>query len=184
MVYTRTSNDHELHAQTAKVLLKRLYRNLSELVADEVDLAKAESHALRTAARSFAISLVCGGLAIACLSVCAIALLTNVVSLWVAALLVATVYAIAGLVLRLIAGRHFEHVADSMQSALQALAKPVDPDLTLDERRARAEWTRKQVAETIAALEQKTDVVAPLRDTAFGLGSMGVALGAIARSQD
>ena len=178
----RAAQPDELRAQTAKVLLSRLYRNLSELVADEVDLAKAESHELSAAAREFAISAVCGGFALACVSVSAIAFLASIVGLWFAASIVAAIYAIVAAVLRLTAGEHFERVADTTLSGLRALVKPGDADLTLDERRARVEWTRKQVAETMTALEQKTDIIAPLRDTALGLESMGIALGAIARS--
>ena len=178
----RTAPPDELRAQTAKVLLNRLHRNLSELVDDEVDLAKAESHELSVAAKEFAIGSVCGGFALACVSVSAIVFLASSVGLWLAALIVAAVYAIVGAVLRLTAAEHFARAKDSMLSGLGALVKPGDADLTLDERRARVEWTRKQVAETMTALEQKTDVVAPLRDTALGLGSIGVALNAIARS--
>lgn len=177
----RTAHPSGLRAQTAQVLLKRLYRNLSELVADEVDLAKAESHELTSAAREFAISAVCAAFALACVSVSAIAFLANSIGLWLAALIVAAVYAIVGAVLRLTAREHFERAAGTMVSGLRGIISPGDADLTLEERRARVEWTRKQVAETMTALEQKTDVVAPLRDTALGLSSMGVALNAIAR---
>jgi hypothetical protein len=180
----RTAQPNELRAQTAKVLLNRLYRNLSELVADEVDLAKAESHALTAAAREFAISIVCGVLALACLSVSAIVLLASATGLWIAALIVAGIYAIVGATLRLIAREHFQRATDTMFSGLRAVLKPSDADLTLDERRARVEWTRQQVAQTMTALEQKTDLIAPLRDTALGFGAMGVALSAIARSKD
>lgn len=178
----RTTQPNELRAQTAKVLLNRLYRNLSELVADEVDLAKAESHELTAAAKEFAIATACAAFALACVSVSAIAFLAGSVGLWLAALIVAAVYAIVGAVLRLNAREHFGRATDAMFSGLRVLVKPGDADLTLEERRARVEWTRKQVAETMTALEQKTDVIAPLRDTALGLGSMGVALSAIARS--
>ncbi|MGB6984479.1 MAG: phage holin family protein [Candidatus Aquilonibacter sp.] len=181
----RNAQPNELRAQTAKVLLNRLYRNLSELVADEVDLAKAESHALTAAAREFAVSMVCGVLALACLSVSAIVLLASTTSLWIAALIVAGIYAIVGATVRLIAREHFRRAADTMFSSLRALLnKPSDADLTLDERRARVEWTRGQVAQTMAALEQKTDLIAPLRDTVRDLSSMGVALIGIARSND
>jgi hypothetical protein len=39
------------------------------------------------------------------------------------------------------------------------------------------------VDETIAALESKTDLLAPIKDTAMGLGSLGVAVTAIMRSE-
>jgi hypothetical protein len=54
--------------------------------------------------------------------------------------------------------------------------------VTPGERRSRIESERRRVEETIAALEQK-NLFSPIRDTALGLGSLGVALGSIVRSK-
>jgi hypothetical protein len=53
--------------------------------------------------------------------------------------------------------------------------------VTLEDRQARVEWERKQIEQTIAALERRKDIIGPMRDTALGLGSLGVALNAMAR---
>jgi hypothetical protein len=54
--------------------------------------------------------------------------------------------------------------------------------LTLKGRRSRVEWSREQIGQTLAALERKTDLVGPIRDTALGLGSLGVTLSSIVRA--
>jgi hypothetical protein len=182
----KTVHPYELQARSAKGLLQRLYRDLSTLIAQEVDLAKAEgsergSEAI-VAARSFALSGACGLLALACFAACAIAALSIAIGLWGAALVMAAAFAAAAALFRASALRGFARVTAPAMSKLNALIAPAAFEGTLAERRSRVEWTRQQVDLTIAALERKTDLIVPMRDTAFGMGSIGVALSAIARS--
>jgi hypothetical protein len=185
----KTVHPYELRARTAKSLLQRLSREFSSLVADEVDLAKVEIVARAGIAaiglRGLAISLACGVLALACLSVAAIVGLATVTSVWVAALIVGALYAVAALLLGASARRALARATEPAVSNLCALVTSVKPDsLTLKERRARVEWSREQIGQTLAALERKTDLVAPIRDTALGLGSLAVTLSSIVRAGD
>ncbi|MFY9737490.1 MAG: phage holin family protein [Candidatus Cybelea sp.] len=178
---------YELRARTAKSLLQRLARELSTLAVDEADLAKLEvAHRAGLAAmglRTLTLSLACGLLALAFVSVAAIVGLATLTPLWLAALIVAGLYAVGALVFGAAARRALARATQPVTSNLCALVTSVKNDsLTLDERRARAQWTREQIGQTLAALERKTDLVAPIRDTALGLGSLGVTLFSIART--
>jgi hypothetical protein len=178
---------YELRARTAKSLLQRLGRELSTLAADEADLAKLEvvhrAGIAATGLRTLTLSMACGLLALACASVAAVVGLATLTFLWLAALIVAGLYVVAALVLRAAARRALARATEPAASSLCALVTSVKKDsLTLDERRARVQWTREQIGQTLAALERKTDLVAPIRDTALGLGSLGVTLVSIARS--
>jgi Putative Actinobacterial Holin-X, holin superfamily III len=183
----KTVHPYELSARTAKSLLRRLSREFSSLVADEVDLAKLEIiHRAGIAAiglRGLAISMAFGLLALACVSVAAIVGLATVTFVWVAALIVAALYAVAAFVLGASARRALARATEPAASNLCALVTSVKADrLTLKERKSRVEWSRDQVEQTLAALERKTDLVAPIRDTALGLGSLAVTLSSIVRA--
>ncbi len=183
----KTVHPYELSARTAKSLLRRLSREFSSLIADEVDLAKLEIiHRAGIAAiglRGLAISMTCGLLALACVSVAAIVGLATVTFVWVAALIVAALYAVAAFVFGASARRALARATGPAASNLCALVTSVKADrLTLKERKSRVEWSRDQVEQTLAALERKTDLVAPIRDTALGLGSLAVTLSSIVRA--
>ena len=183
----KTVHPYELSARTAKSLLQRLSREFSSLVADEVDLAKLEIiQRVGIAAiglRGLAISMSCGLLALACLSVAAVVGLATVTFVWVAALIVAAIYAVAALCFGASARRALARATEPAASNLCALVTSVKADgLTLKERRSRVEWSREQIGQTLAALERKTDLVGPIRDTALGLGSLGVTLSSIVRA--
>jgi len=183
----KTVHPYELSARTAKSLLRRLSREFSSLVADEVDLAKLEiiyrAGIAAIGLRGLAISMACGLLALACVSVAAIVGLATVTFVWVAALIVAALYAVGAFVFGASARRALARATEPAASNLCALATSVKADrLTLKERRSRVEWSRDQVEQTVAALERKTDLVAPIRDTALGLGSLAVTLSSIVRA--
>ena len=133
---------------------------------------------------SFAVSAACTLLALGCASVCAIAALALVTSVWISALIVAAGYAIAALALRGLAVHTFARATEPALSKLQGILAPLGDGASIAERQARVEWTRRQVKQTTAALERRGDLLSPIRDTAFGLGSIGVTLAAIARSED
>jgi hypothetical protein len=125
----------------------------------------------------------CGLLALACVSVAAIVGLATVTFVWVAALIVAALYAVGAFVFGASARRALARATEPAASNLCALATSVKADrLTLKERRSRVEWSRDQFEQTVAALERKTDLVAPIRDTALGLGSLAVTLSSIVRA--
>lgn len=182
---TRIPHHYELGAQPAKSLLQRLFREAASLITQEADLIKAEAAERWTeavgAAKSFVLAGTCGLLALVCLSACAITLLTIVIGFWAATLVVGLLYGVATVALAMTAVRTVTRMSRPFRSTLGALLKPPRADLTIVERESRVESTRDQVGQTIAALERKTDLVSPIRDTALGLGSLGVTLGAIAR---
>jgi Putative Actinobacterial Holin-X, holin superfamily III len=177
---------YELRAQNAKALLQRLYRNLSELVREEIELARVEVRERGTtgaaAVQSLAFSTAFAFVGLASLAACAIAGLAYVLPLWLGALIVGVVSVGVAFGLARSAQHRFARVAQPMRSTLGKLFNPLT-NQTADELQSRIEVTRKQVDETIAALEQKTDLLAPMKDTAIGLGSLGVAVSAIVRSE-
>jgi len=185
---SQSAHPYELRARSAKALLQRLFGDVTLLVQEEVDLAKAEAAERGaiavTASRSLALSLACGLLALACLSACLIALLAIVTGLWLAALIVAAALGIAAFVLGQTAKRGFDLITRPALSKLNALFVPAASGGSIAERHARVEWTRRRLQQTTAALEQKSDLLSPMRDTALGIGSMGVALNAIVRAGD
>jgi hypothetical protein len=181
-----TVHPYELRARNTKSLLQRLYREVATLVAEEVDLAKSEAHQrgaiALVAARTFAFSIACALVALICVSAAAIAALALVTSVWAAALIVAAILAVAALSLRATAGRALVRATEPAVSKLNVLLSPVEDGGTLAERRSRIEWSQRQVDQTITALSHKTDILSPLRETAFGLGSLGVAVSALVRN--
>jgi hypothetical protein len=89
---------------------------------------------------------------------------------------------VAALSLRAMAGRTLARATEPALSKLNVLLSPVKDSGTLAERRARIEWSQRQVDQTITALSHKTDILSLLRETAFGLGSLGVAVSALVRN--
>ncbi len=178
---------YELRAQSSRALLQRLYRELSALVAEEAELAKVEIRERATLALEamfgFAISAALALVAAASLAACATVALAYLMPLWLAALLVGAAGLALALVTAALARRPLVRAAEPMSSTLAALLRPARVSVTPADRRVRIESERRRVEETIAALEQKKDLVAPIRDTALGLGSLGVALGSIVRRE-
>ncbi|HEX3459240.1 MAG TPA: phage holin family protein [Candidatus Baltobacteraceae bacterium] len=178
---------YELRAQSSRTLLQRLYREMSALIAEEAELAKVEIR--DRAALAFegifglAISVALALVATASLAACAIAGLAYVMPLWAAALIVGAVGFALALVIAASARRPLARAAEPMSSTLATMLRPASVSVTPADRRVRIESERRRVEETIAALEQKKDLVSPLRDTALGLGSLGIALGSIVRSE-
>jgi hypothetical protein len=180
----KSPHPYELRARSAKTLLQRLYRDASSLVVEELQLAQAElaerSAVAVAAVRSSMLAVACALLCLACVAAALIAALAAAVGFLPAALIVGLLFALATFAFGVLARRNLSRVTAPALSRLSALL-PADTNASLAERRARVEWTRRQVAQTYTALEQKTDMVAPLRDTALGIGALGVTLSAIAR---
>ncbi len=183
-----TVRPYELRAQTAKVLLRRLYSEVDSLVAQEVDLAKMEARERApiavTALRGFIFAMACGLLAMISISACVIAALSLFVGLWLVCLIVAVLYAIAGLGVAAWARKKLAQASQPLRSRLDVLLNPAAGKLTTADRESRVVSARKQISQTMAALEQKTDLLRPMRDTAIGLTSLGAAMSAIVRSKN
>lgn len=181
-----TTHPYELRAQNAKTLLARLYRDLSDLIAEEVQLAKLEiheraGHAMR-AMRGLSFSLACAVVAMASFAACAVAALTFVVPLWLGALIVGVVVGIVAIAAGAASQRSLAACAEPLSSTIGGVLAPPRTATTQEELRLRIDATRRHLDQTLSALEHKSDLVGPLRDTALGLGSLGIAVSAIVRS--
>jgi len=180
------AHPYELRAQPSKALLQRLYRDVGALAMEEIELAKLEMHqrgAIAVAAlRGLAFSAAFGTVALAAMTTCVIAALAYVIPLWLAALVAGVIDLAIALALGVLARQRLALLTEPLRSTIGALVGPPRANATPDELRSRIELTRRRLDETLSALERKTDLVAPMRDTALGLGSLGVALAAIVRS--
>jgi|HubBroStandDraft_4_1064222.scaffolds.fasta_scaffold00011_57 hypothetical protein len=181
-----TVRPYELRAQPTKTLLQRLYRDVSDLAKEEIELTKIEVHEragiLSVATRGFAFAAFCGVVGVGALATFAIAALAYVVTVWLAALIVAVVLLGVAFAAAKSSQRRLADVAAPLRSTIGTLVGPPTGKKTLAELRSQIEFTRRHLDETLSALENKTDLVAPVRDTAFGLGSLGVAVSAIVRT--
>ncbi|MGH7707871.1 MAG: phage holin family protein [Vulcanimicrobiaceae bacterium] len=184
-----TIHPNELRAQPARNLLPRLFRDISSLATQEVDLAKAEltekSGLAAGAARTFTLSAACAAMALVTLSACVIAALALVLALWFAFLIVGVIYAIAALAFASAARAAVNRGGGLLptRTARHLFApSPTDEPLRADELRADA--TKARIDGTLAALGSKTDLLTPMRDAALAAGSLAAALAASARSQN
>lgn len=177
---------YELRAQTAKALLQRLYRDLSDLAKEEVELTKIEVHEragiLSGATRGLMFSAACGVVGVGAIAAFAIAALAFVLTIWLAALIVGAVLLVVAFAVGKSSQRRLSEATAPLRSTIGALAGSPTGKTTPAELQSQIEFTRRRLDETLSALEHKTDLVAPLRDTAFGLGSLGVAVSAIVRT--
>src|SRR5580692_11654116 len=123
---------YELRSRTAKTLLQRLYRDISSLIVEEVDLAKvdvaARSGILAGAAREFALSAAFGLLALGCLAACAIAAIAIVTAFWLAALIVGLLFVVAAFVFGAAARRALADATKPASSKLCAFLTSTDTD--------------------------------------------------------
>lgn len=176
---------YELRAQPSKALLQRLYRDVRALIAEEVELAKLEVHErLKTGYRAVsgvALSVGLALIALGCFAACAIAALALTTGLWLAALIVGAIVGVAAFAFARWARQQFAEAAEPLRSMVGKFVGPSSAGLTAGELESRIESTRRHLDETLSALEHKTDLVVPMRDTALGLGSLGIAVSAIVR---
>jgi|ERR1700722_12845208 len=186
MDYGRPAQPNELRAQPARSLLLRLFRDVSTLVAQEYQLARselAEQHGVVTRlawAAWFALSL--GTLALAALTVAGIAQLSLAVGLPLAALIFGILFVVIAAVVAAYVQRAVARGTDLILPRTTAqFPKQMPSPKTIDEQESSLAWTRHLVEEDLAALERKSDLVQPLRDTAVGMGALGVAVANIVR---
>jgi hypothetical protein len=177
---------YELRAQTSRVLIQRLYREASSLVAEEFDLAKVEirdrARTALAATRVLAFGAACVVVAIACIAACVVAALAYVLPVWLSALIVALAFSIIGFIAARLSQNSLAAVAAPLASTVGAVLQPPAGTASIAQRRSRIETARRGLDETLSALEHKTDLITPVRDTALGLGSLGIALSSIVRS--
>lgn len=181
-----TVRPYELRAQDTKALLQRLYRQLSSLVV-EINLARMEASERAGPAfdglRGLALAMCCGLLAAGAIAACTIAALAIVLPIWLAALAIGVLYGVAALAFGRWAQQRLAAAAEPSTSAIGSFFSSPASKYTVAEFGSRIELERRGIDETIAALEQKSDLLPPLRDSALALGSLGVAVGAIIRNE-
>ena len=131
-----TGEDSDLRDRSTGELLKRLSQQTSELVRKEVDLAKAElGEKAQTAGKGaglFGGATLFGGTAFLALAACLVALLATALDVWLAALIVAVVYAAIAAVLALMGKK-------KVQEAI-----PPVPEQTVETLKEDVEWAKTQ----------------------------------------
>ena len=178
---------NELRAQPARSLLQRLFADLIALVGEEYRLVRTELTQKRgsivRALWSSAFSAVFGIVALVCLTVAGVAALSVSIGLPLAALAFGVAYAIVAVALAVAFRRMFAADGDLGMPHAKARLFPArhESPKTLQEQEADIEWTRRRVSETLSGLRRKSDLAQPLRDVAFGVGGLAVAVTNIAR---
>jgi uncharacterized membrane protein YqjE len=131
-----TSTSQDLHEKPVGELLKQLSEQTSTLVSKELELAKAElaekGKKAGLGAGMFGAAGVFGLFAFAALTTALIAVLGTAVDLWLAALIVAVVYAAIGGV-----------VALRARSEVQAATPPV-PEQAIESSKEDVKWAKEQ----------------------------------------
>jgi hypothetical protein len=176
---------NELRSQPARSLLQRLFHDLSSLVHQEYQLVKTEVAEKRgpifQAAGSLGLAAALGLLALGCVTVAIVAELSVSIGLPLAALIVGIAYALIAGILGLLFQRSLAADGLTLTHASGQLPKGRPTTKTIAEQEADIIWTRRRIEESLTALERKSDLVQPLRDTAVGMGALGVALANIVR---
>jgi hypothetical protein len=132
----RPTDSEELRRQSLGELVKQLSEELSTLVRQELQLARAE---MTQKARQAGLGLgelsgagVAALFALGCLTACVIAAIALATPVWLAALIVAVVYGVAAAVLALV-GRH--QLAESL---------PPTPEKTVESVKEDVRWAKTQ----------------------------------------
>jgi uncharacterized membrane protein YqjE len=177
---------NELRSQPARSILMRLFGDVTSLVNQEYQLVRTElgqkRGAMGRAAVSGALAVALGLLALVCVTVAVIAELAIALGLAYAALVVAVLYAVIAFVLAQQVQRGISSDRLSLTHAAGQIPKTAPSTKTIPEQLADLDWTRRRIDETLTALERKNDLVQPLRDTAVGMGALGVAVANIVRA--
>src|SRR5579862_6762682 len=161
---------YELRSQPAHTLSQRVITELFALVRAETELCMLEmeksGRAGITAARSFAFASFFGVAAIVSLGIAIAGLLATVVDAWLAALIVAAVYAVVGALLAA-TGRTALGCATA-HSMPRPLARLYDEARArthpIPDAEARVEGARNDLDRTLASLQQRTSGPSPVRD--------------------
>jgi uncharacterized membrane protein YqjE len=125
------THDRERDERSLGELTKQLTRDVSAMVRSEVTLAKVEvaarARVLARGAAMMAIAAIFGLIAFACLVTAAVAALSLVVDVWLAALIVAAVAVVLGAVIALLGARSIRSASpplpvDTVESAKEDVA--------------------------------------------------------------
>jgi uncharacterized membrane protein YqjE len=177
---------NELRSQPARSILMRLFGDLTSLLNQEYQLVRTElgqkRGAMGRAALSGGLAIALGLLALVCVTVAAIAELATSLGVAYAALVVGALYAVVAFVLMQSLQRAFASDRISLTHSTDQLPKTAASTKTIAEQEADLDWTRRRIDETLTALERKNDLMQPLRDTAVGMGALGVAVANIVRA--
>jgi Putative Actinobacterial Holin-X, holin superfamily III len=178
---------NQLRSQAAKSLLLRLFTDLGGLANQEFQLVKTEITQKRgplvRAVNSLVFAIAFGLVALVCVSLALIGWLSVYVGLPLAALILGLVYA----VIAAVTGNMFQKSLTTdgglglSHTGGQLLPKSKATTKTIGEQEADIAWTRRRIEETLTALEHKSDLAQPLRDSALGMGALGVAVANIVR---
>jgi uncharacterized membrane protein YqjE len=177
---------NELRSQPARSILMRLFGDMSSLVHQEFQLVRTElgqkRGAMGRAAVAGVLAVQLGLLALVCVTVAVVAELSVALGLAYAALVVAVLYAAIAFVLARQVRRGLASEQLLLTTSGGQLPKSAPSTKTIPEQLADLDWTRRRIDETLTALERKNDLVQPLRDTAVGVGALGVAVANIVRA--
>jgi hypothetical protein len=180
-----TPQPNELRAQAARSLLLRLFNDLSSLAHQEYQLLKTEFVEKRgpivRAGSSLALGAAFGMLGLGCLTLAGVAALAIPLGVPLAALFVGVAFILVAAILALLFQRSLETDGLTLTHASGQLPKSRPTTKTIAEQEADLVWTRRRIEESLTALERKSDLVQPLRDTAIGMGALGVAVANIVR---
>jgi len=176
---------NELRSQAARSLLSRLFHDLSNLVGQEYQLVKTELAQKRgsivRATWSLAFAAALGLVGLVFLTVAGVSALAITLGLPLAALLAGAAYVLLAAILGHLVRRSVETDGLALTHASGQLPKSRPTTKTIAEQEADLVWTRRRIEESLTALERKNDLVQPLRDTAIGMGALGVAVANIVR---
>jgi hypothetical protein len=176
---------NELRSQAARSLLLRLFNDLSSLAHQEYQLVKTEFVEKRgpivRAGSSLALGAALGVLGLGCLTLAGVAALAIPLGVPLAALFVGVAYILVAAILGLFVQRSLETDGLTLTHASGQLPKSRPTTKSIAEQEADLVWTRRRIEESLTALERKSDLVQPLRDTAIGMGALGVAVANIVR---
>jgi hypothetical protein len=180
-----TAQPNELRSQPARSVLLRLFTDVRTLASQEYDLVRTEFSSqtapLSRVVVSWVALVAAGLLALICLTMAAVAGLAIEIGLPLSALAIGVVYTLATLLLVQRFQSTIKHATGAFAHTAKQLPKPRTTTKTLDEQAADIEWTRHRIEDSLTALERKADLGQPLRDTAFGVGALGVAVANIMR---
>ena len=183
---TETAHPYELGAQPMQNLSQRALTELFSLIRADLQLARVELETKTLAAFRAGRSIVWATsffvLALVALSAAVLAGLATIVPLWLSALIVAGVYAIAGVAL-LLHGSSIVAKAGGLAPtrSLEQLWGSGSSPATLAEAGEREENARQNLDRTVAALSNRSSGSSPMRDTI--LSGVGMTLGVVLQSR-
>jgi hypothetical protein len=191
-MFERANGRHptDLRAHNAETLLRRLFRDVASLARMETRLAQTELTSKAAVAKSalglLSLSAASGVVAALCAAAALVMLLGPLVGYWVVLLVLALAFASAAFAFSARAHRSVACAGGLLPSATaaQIFGAPDSSHKPLTEQEAEIAWTRRQIDESIVSLENKTDLVPSVRNSALSLGSLSMAVAAIVRQKD